>query len=135
MIPRSLGIALSFFATTSLLAQFLTPETVDWQEVRARQPEGLVLTIDLPKTTFRQGEVVDAMLTFRNTSSTPYHLWVGTGDRSGRIPDIAFYAVDAKGKSVADPLRWYFERGAWAAAWATSRTWVNGRSPSLPTSG
>jgi len=104
-------VACFMFATVAGQAQLVTPETVDWQQVRAAQPEGLSLAIELPKDSYHQGEVIDATLTFSNASSQPYRLWGGNYDRSGRIPDIAFYAFDAGGNPVADPLRWYFERG------------------------
>ena len=104
-------VAVFVFAMAVGYAQFVSPETVDWEKVRAAQPEGLSLTMEVPKATFHQGEVIDAKLTFRNGSAQRYHLWIGTSDRSGRIPDIAIYAFDADGKPVVDPLRWYFERG------------------------
>ncbi len=107
-LPRIAAFVLAIAAAN---AQFITPESVDWEKVRAAQPEGLSLAIDLPQTSYQQGEIIDATLTFSNASSQPYHMWVGTGDRSGRIPDIAIYATDADGNPVADPLRWYFERG------------------------
>jgi hypothetical protein len=91
-------------------AQFLTPERVDWQTVREAQPDGLSLALTLNKTSFHQGEIIAATLTFANASTDPYHLWTG-GDRSGRTQDIAFYALDGSGHVVPDPLRWYFQRG------------------------
>ncbi len=102
---------LSLIALASVQAQFVTPEAVDWEKVRAAQPDGLSLKMEISKNAYHLGQVIDATLTFSNTSLQPYHLWVGTHDRSGRIPDIAVYAFDADGNPVADPLRWYFERG------------------------
>jgi len=111
MIPRLFGIALLLFGIPPVDAQFLTPERVDWSEVSKRQPEGLSLNLEVSKASYFRGEVIEATLTFKNASDVPYHLWVGNYDRSGRIPDIAIYAFDSKERQVADPLRWYFERG------------------------
>jgi hypothetical protein len=102
-------------------AQFVSPETIDWHKVRAAQPEGLSLHLEVPKSSYHQGEIIEATLTFRNSSSQPYHLWAGTYDRSGRIPDIVFHAVDAEGKPVPDPLRWYFERGGMGGGLGNTR--------------
>lgn len=99
------------FAVCSATAQLLPPKLPDRQKIHDTQPEGVSLGIEVPKTSYQQGELIEATLTFTNTSPTPYHLWVGTGDRSGRIPDIAFYALGSDAKPVPDPLRWYFERG------------------------
>jgi len=67
--------------------------------------------LTLPKDHYYQGEVIKAALAFSNSSTAPYHLWIGTYDRSGRIPDIGFCAVDAAGQPVSDPLAWYFLMG------------------------
>ncbi len=83
----------------------------DWPTDRKAQPEGLQLKMTLPKDHFYQGEIINAALEFSNASTTPYHLWVGNYDRSGRIPDIAFEAQDAAGQRVPDPLQWYFMMG------------------------
>jgi len=82
-----------------------------WADVRKQQPDGLLLKMTLPKNHFYQGEIINAALEFSKTSANPYHLWIGNYDRSGRIPDIAFYAQDAAGQSVPDPLAWYFMMG------------------------
>lgn len=104
-------IAFVLLAAAAARSQFVTPEFVDWEKIRAAQPDKLSLIIDVPKTRYHQGEIIDTTLTFRNDSTQPYHLWTGTYDRSGRIPNIAIHASDAAGRPVADPLRWYFERG------------------------
>jgi hypothetical protein len=111
MSPRLPVVFYFLLAACSIQAQFLPPKIPDRQKIHDGQPEGLCLGIEVPKTTYHQGEAIDATLTYTNTSPTPYHLWVGTGDRSGRIPDIAFYAFGSDAKQVPDPLRWYFERG------------------------
>src|SRR2546430_7112477 len=85
--------------------------TADWAKIRAQQPIGLSLKVILPRTSFYQGEVIPATLVFSNSSSSVYHVWDGNYDRSGRIQDIAFFGVDAKGDAVIDPLAWYFEQG------------------------
>ncbi|NQU11714.1 hypothetical protein HQ590_13045 [bacterium] len=82
-----------------------------WEAVRKAQPPGLTLTLQLPKTNFYQGEVITATLTFANTSTNRFHLWIGTYDRSGRITDIAFHGQSKEGQPVADPLAWYLARG------------------------
>ncbi len=92
------------------LARAEAPGRIDWQAVRDQQPKGLGLRLELPKTTFFIGEVIDAKLTFTNESGDPYHMWIGTYDRSGRIRDIAFVATDQGGHLVEDPLRWYVQR-------------------------
>jgi len=79
----------------------------DWQKARDRQPPGLRLELKLPKTEYHQGEIIPATLVFRNSSTNQYHLWIGTYDRSGRIPDIAFRAERQDHVKVADPLGWY----------------------------
>ena len=111
MSPRLPAVFLFLFVACSAHAQFLPPIIPDKQKIHDAQPEGVALGIEVPKTSYQQGEVIDATLTYTNTSPKPYHLWVGAGDRSGRIPDIVFYALGSDAKPVPDPLRWYFERG------------------------
>ena len=82
---------------------------IQWPLVRAGQPSGLSLELKLPKTDFYQGEIIPATLVFTNASTNPYHLWIGTYDRSGRITDIGFHAVNEHGEPVTDPLQWYFK--------------------------
>jgi hypothetical protein len=106
-----LGVLGFIVAETVSLAQFGVPAEIDWQAVRKAQPEGLQLKMTLPKDHFYQGEIIPASLEFSNASQNPYHLWIGTYDRSGRIPDIAFKAYDAANQPVADPLAWYFMMG------------------------
>ncbi len=85
-----------------------------WQQMRGRQPAGLMLESKLPKTEFHQGEIIPATLTFKNTSTNRYHLWTGNYDRSGRIPDIAFRAEGEDRRAVIDPLGWYFASQGYA---------------------
>ena len=83
------------------------PSTDPWQGVRDKQPAGLHLTLTLPKTSYYLGEIISAKLGFSNDTKDPYHLWMGTYDRSGRIPDISFKAEGEDGAEVGDPLKWY----------------------------
>ena len=80
-----------------------------WQTLRTAEPAGLALELTLPRKTFYQGERIPAALTFKNNSTNVYHLWIGTYDRSGRIPDIGFRAEDEHGAPVPDPLQWYLD--------------------------
>ncbi|MGB8356204.1 MAG: hypothetical protein WCD79_20065 [Chthoniobacteraceae bacterium] len=83
------------------------PSTDPWQGVRDKQPAGLHLTLTLPKTSYYLGEIISAKLVFSNETKDPYHMWMGTYDRSGRIPDISFKAEGEDGAEVGDPLKWY----------------------------
>jgi len=105
-----LAIGFSLILPLAAQAQFgqMLPA---WQDIRQAQPAGLQLKLTLPKDHFYQGEVIPAELEFSNSSADLYHLWVGTYDRSGRIPDIGFKADDAAGQPVRDPLAWYFMMG------------------------
>lgn len=85
------------------------PSADSWQSIRGKQPSGLRLVLTTPKTHYYLGEIIPAKLTFSNESRSPYHLWTGTYDRSGRIPDIVFRAEAEDGKQVSDPLDWYFK--------------------------
>ncbi len=85
-----------------------------WQKIRQRQPAGLTLELKHPKTEFHQGEIIPATLTFKNTSTNHFHLWIGNYDRSGRIPDIAFRAEGEDRRAVTDPLGWYFASQGYA---------------------
>lgn len=105
MIPRSPSIGLWLILTTSAWAQILSPSEIDWKKVRAQQPNGLHLSLRVPKISYYQGEIIEATLTFTNTSSTPYKIW--TGGRSVRLPDVAFHATDIGGNFAADPLNRY----------------------------
>jgi hypothetical protein len=92
---------------------FLPPVQSEYPEdIRARQPPGLTLTLSLPKNHFFQGEEIPATLTFSNKSPAPYHLMdAANWDRSrGVMGDIAFYAQNDKGLRVADPVAWYLRR-------------------------
>ncbi len=106
LLALGLGLALELVAH----AQF-GPPPASWEDLRKAQLAGLQLKLTLPKDHFYQGEVIPAQLDFSNSSTDPYHLWVGNYDRSGRIPDIGFKAVDAAGQPVRDPLAWYFLMG------------------------
>ena len=83
-----------------------------WQKMRGRQQAGLTLELKLPKTEFHHGEIIQATLTFNNTSTNRYHLWTGNYDRSGRIPDIAFRAEVEDRRAVTDPLE-FLCRARW----------------------
>jgi len=90
-------------------APFVTkgPSQDAWQAVRDRQPAGLHLTLTLPKTSYYLGGIISAKLVFSNDTKDPYHMWMESYDRSGRIPDISFRAEDGDGAEVGDPLKWY----------------------------
>jgi hypothetical protein len=65
----------------------------------------------LPKNTFYQGEIIDAALTFANSTTNAYWTDTRNYDRSGRLSDIAFFAESQDGKPVPDPLKWYYSDG------------------------
>jgi len=105
------GLVLSLLAALSGVSVAQVLKEPDWNKVRTAQPEGVSLELSLDKKQYYQGELIHGALLFSNRSAQTYSLWTGTYDRSGRISDIAFFASDSSGKSVEDPLRWYFERG------------------------
>ena len=109
LLAATLLCLLAGAITSSAQSPFL--QTPNWREVRKLQPGELQLKMTLPKDHFYQGEIINAALEFSNTSATPYHVWIGTSDRSGRITDTAFFANDATGVPVVDPLKWYFMMG------------------------
>lgn len=77
--------------------------------VKAVQPEGLSMELKLPKARFYRGEVIPATLLFKNTSANPYFAWRGADGRFHN-GDVAFHAIDRKGRAVADPFKLYNER-------------------------
>ncbi len=81
----------------------------NWNKLRQAQPPGLALDLKLPRTTFAQGEIISATLTFGNLSTNRYCVWTGTYDRSGRIQDISFEAESETGQPVPDPLARYYD--------------------------
>lgn len=76
----------------------------------AQNPKGLTLTAQTEKDTCHLGERVPVSLAFANQSGVKYRVWTGTGDRSGRIHDIAFH-VEGRPGSFTDPLKTYFPSG------------------------
>jgi hypothetical protein len=108
---RVLGFLCLAAVSLVLFGQIPPLSPPEWRSIRQSQPEGLQLKLTLPKDHFYQGEMIKASLEFSNLSPTPYHLWTGNYDRSGRIPDIAFYAQDVAEQPVPDPLAWYFVMG------------------------
>ncbi len=103
---RFLTLALACIAATPSPARVIRAKEVDWQVIRNAEPPGLGLRVELPKTTFYQGEIIPATLVFTNTGPLR-EIWTGTSDRSGRLPDMVFIATDEAGQRVADPLEWY----------------------------
>lgn len=96
MTTRPFLLLVVFLVAGYLICDVLEASSFDdrWTTVRKAEPKGLTLSLDLPKKTFYQGEVIPATLVFKNTSSNFYHMWIGTYDRSGRIPDIAFFGTE-----------------------------------------
>ncbi len=81
----------------------------DAAKVRAEQPEGLSLKLQLPQRVYWLGGRIEGKVVFSNTSQKAYHVSM-MGDRSGRPWDTALYGWDWTGKQVTNPLQWYLDR-------------------------
>ncbi len=90
---------------------FMLTASPDYENVLARQPDGLKLTLTLPKNHFYQGEIMEATLTYSNFGKDSYAIWLAKGDRSGRIQDIRFFGYDERGAAVDDPIGWIYSEG------------------------
>jgi hypothetical protein len=90
---------------------FSWPDAPTYEKALASQPKDLTLTVTLPKDHFYQGEIINATLTYSNSSNENYKVTLAKGDRSGRVQDIRFFGGDDHQTAVEDPIGWIYYRG------------------------
>jgi hypothetical protein len=77
------------------------------QDIRALQPEGVTLTLTLPKTRYYLGEPIVGTLTGQDRNGPPHEIWFGpscTGDP--RADGLYVYVQDAQGTLLPLPEFW-----------------------------
>lgn len=65
----------------------------------------------MEKKRYYQGEVIEATLTYANTSTSAFSVELAQSDRSGRIQHTQFIGYDTQGKPVEDPIGWIYQQG------------------------
>lgn len=65
---------------------------------------GLSFQLAAPKKEYVQGEPIVVTMRYTYTGDRKLSVLVGKFDRSGRVPDYSFTAVDTEGKAVRDPV-------------------------------
>lgn len=86
-------------------------DAIHAERAKSLRHDSLELKIALPKQSFFLGELIPVTFQFEDTQNTgKYQVWMGTYDRSGRIPSVHF-VIDGPAGSSCDPLAAYFSGG------------------------
>ncbi|MDD5260835.1 MAG: hypothetical protein PHD76_03205 [Methylacidiphilales bacterium] len=86
-----------------VFGQSVPPDSA-WQKIHSQQPNGVQVKLVLAKTHFVQGERIDAMLYFSNSTEVVYTVEAGAGE-----PGAIFHAHNANGQFLNDPLKWFYD--------------------------
>jgi hypothetical protein len=78
--------------------------TEQWQQLRAKQPEGADLAVSVPKTWFFLGETIPLQLMFTSTQLKSFLADTRQQDRVGRMNGVEQFIVDPV-SFAEDPLR------------------------------